>query len=439
MAEHTVIRNGTLIDTEPTPHVLTGRSTDLLITDGKLETVGEPVNPEQTLAARPGTIEEIDADGLIVLPGFVDTHRHTWQTALRGALPDSTLPDYLRRILNGAGSRYLPADARDGNLTGALECLDAGITTLLDWSHLQHSPAHTEALVSGLADAGIRAVFGYAQDFGADPDLLPAEVRRVHREHFDAAPPLVSMALAALGPDLGTEERVLAEWRVAEELDLPVTVHTGVSGAETATAGLELLRRHGLLRAGTTYVHANAYTDEQLRELADSGGRISVSPVSEAVLDLGYPPTGRALAAGLPTSLSIDTVTSCPGDMFSQLRAAYQAERARPDGVGLGFTVADALRLATIGGAEVLGMADRIGSLRPGKAADLVLLRTDTLGMTGQRDPIAATVLHADSSAVDTVLVAGRVVKRDGHLLDHERADLRDRLRAQGDRVLSGS
>ncbi|MGP3958603.1 amidohydrolase family protein [Nonomuraea sp. 3N208] len=398
-----LIKNGVVIDTEPEPVVL-GRA-DVRIEDGAIAEVG-PGLPDV-----PGA-EVIDAAGRFVLPGFVDTHRHTWQAAIRAAAPDVDFPGYMRRVVGELAPRHRPEDVYAGNLGGALECLDAGITTLLDWSHIQFSPGHTEAALQALRESGIRAVFGYCH--GGEPGGLVSETRRVREQLPDG---LVTMALAALGPEIAGEERALVEWRLAKELGLPVTCHLGNNPEGT---GLAFLEANGLLDTPTTFVHALHYTDEEFKRIAASGGSVSLAPVDEMNLGIGYPATGRARAAGVPTGLGADTVACSPGDMFSLMRTIHLLERGRPDGAGLGFTTRDALRMATIEGAQVLGMDGVIGSLRPGKQADLVLLRTDRLGMAAAHDPIGAIVLNADTSSVDTVLVAGRVVKRDGQLLHHD-------------------
>ncbi len=410
MSSRLLIRGGVIVDTDPNPAV-TGH-TDLLVEDGRIATVGTG------LRETPGT-EVIDATGRIVLPGFVDTHRHTWQAGIRAIAPDITFDGYLAHVLGELAPRHRPEDVYTANLAGALECLDAGITTLVDWSHIQFTPAHTEATVEALRRSGIRVVLGYCYGGDGGPDGLAAEGRRVHREHFGRADPLLSMAVAALGPEIAGEDLARHEWRLARDLDLPVTVHMGGHGAESAERGLAFLRAYGLMGPRTTYVHPNHYTDDALKEIAASGGTASVSPVVEAALGIGHPATGRARSAGLPVALGADTVTSAPGDMFSMMRAAYVMERARPGGAGMGFTTRDALRMATIEGAEVAGLADTTGSLRPGKHADVVLLRADTLSMAPAHDPVGAVVLSADTSCVDTVIVGGRIVKRDGRLLLH--------------------
>ncbi|MEV0617281.1 amidohydrolase family protein [Nonomuraea sp. NPDC050404] len=415
MATTTLIKNGIVIDTEPEAVVL--GPADVRVEGDAIAEVGPdlPVPPEA---------EVIDATGRIVLPGFVDTHRHTWQAGVRAVMPDTDLPGYLRRIVGELAARHRPQDVHAGNLAGALEALDAGVTTLLDWSHIQLTPDHTDAALLALRESGIRAVFGYCH--GGEPSGMAGQARRV-REQLPDSSGLVTMALAALGPEIAGEERALAEWRLAGELGLPVTAHLGHS-PEGATAGLEFLESNGLLATPTTFVHALHYTDEQFKRIAAAGGGISLAPVDEMNLAMGYPPTGRARAAGIPAGLGADTVVCSPGDMFSLMRTVHLLERGRPDGAGLGFTTRDALLMATIEGAKVLGMADVIGSLRPGKQADLLLLRTDLLGMAAAHDPIGAVVLNADTACVDTVMVAGRVVKHGGQLLHHDLATVMENL-----------
>lgn len=418
MTPTALLRNGVVIDTAPAPTVL-GKA-DVLVEDGRIAAVGPGL-------AAPPDAEVVEAAGKLVLPGFVDTHRHTWQAGIRATVPDGTLPAYLERVLGELAPRYRPDDVYAGTLAGVLECLDSGITTLVDWSHIQLSPGHTDANVEALRASGIRAVFGYCYGGDGGPGALAAETRRVRGEYFDAPAGTLTMAMAALGPEIAGEERALAEWRLARDLGLPVTVHMGGHGPESAARGLAFLADAGLLKHPTTYVHANHYTGEEFERIAGSGGTVSVAPAIEAALGIGPPPTGRARNAGVPTGLGADTVASGPGDMFSIMRAAYFLERGRPGGAGLGFTAADALRMATIEGAEVAGLADVTGSLTPGKHADILVLSVDT-GTAAAHDPIAAVVLSADTRNVDTVLVGGRVVKRGGVLGGHDVPALLDSL-----------
>jgi cytosine/adenosine deaminase-related metal-dependent hydrolase len=379
-----IIRGGRAVET--------GSVTDLLLEDGRVAAVGKDL-------PAPAGAEVVDAAGMLVLPGFVDTHRHTWQAGLRGLGPDITLGAYLELVLRTLGPRYQPDDVYAGTLAGALECLDAGITTLVDWNHIQHTPDHTAAAVDALKTSGIRAVFGYC---GQEPTLKAA------RRAQDQTTGRVTMAMAPLGPELTSEDTALTEWRIARELDLPVTVHMGGHGAESAARGLDFLRRNGFLGPRTSYAHGNDYTDDQLKLIADTGGTIAVSPVVEPELGIGVPITARARRAGVVTGLGADTVISGPGDMFSLMRADYVQAH--------GLTTRDILRAATVDGARTAAL-DGVGTLTPGSHADVVLLRTDLPGVAPVHDPVASVVLSMDTRAVDTVIVGGQVVKRDGVLL----------------------
>jgi cytosine/adenosine deaminase-related metal-dependent hydrolase len=407
-----LIRGGTAVDTDP----VSARRADVLVEDGRIAVVAPGI-------AAPDGAEVVDATGMLVLPGFVDTHRHTWQAGIRAAGPDLTFPGYLDLVLNTLAPRYRPADVHAGTLAGALECLDAGITTVVDWSHIQHTSDHTDAALDALRESGIRAVFGYCV---AAPDVAAA--RRVR----DRTGGLLTLAMAPYGPEIVSEEQALREWRVARELDLFVTVHMGGHGAESAERGLDFLRRNGLLGPRTNYVHGNSYSDDALKVIADSGGTLAVSPLVEAELRLGPPVTARAVAAGVPTGLGADTVVSGPGDMFSLMRAAYAFARLDDSG----FTTHDALRAATVDGAKAAGLAD-LGSLRTGNHADLVLVRTDLPGVAPAHDPVGAVVLAMDTRAVDTVIVGGRVVKRGGRLVDAKWTKVLADLVTSAERVMA--
>ncbi|MUN39877.1 amidohydrolase family protein [Actinomadura litoris] len=427
-----LLRDGLVIDTDPAPTVL-GRA-DVLVQDGRIAAVG-PDLASSAAAPLPADAEVIDASGRIVLPGFVDTHRHVWQAGIRAALPDGTLPAYVERVLGVLAPRHTADDVYAGTLAGALECLDSGVTTVVDWSHIQLRPEYAEASVSALRAAGARAVFGFCYFGDGDLDALAAETARVRDAYFDVPDGLLTMAMAALGPELTSPERALREWAVARDLGLPVTTHMGGHGAESAERGMAFLVDHGLMDQGAMYVHANHFTGDDLRRIAASGGTVSVTPGVEAALGLGPAATGRSLAAGVPTGLGADTVVSGPGDMFGVMGAAHVLERGRPDGAGMGFTTSDVLRMATIGGAEAAGLAGVTGSLAPGKQADLVVLRTDTPGMAAAHDPIAAVVRYAGTREVDTVLVAGRIVKRGGVLLGQDVPSLLASLESSAGRL----
>ncbi len=418
-----LIRNGIVIDTEPDVHVR--RGTDILITDGVIGAIG----PDLPAA----DAEVIDAAGQIVLPGFVDTHRHVWQSVLRSVSADAALGDYLALVLGRLAPAFRPEDVYAANLWGAVEALNAGITTVYDWSHIQLTPGHTDAAVEALRDSGARVVFAYAHPGADDASRNEAEVRRVVARHFPSGDSgLVTPAFAAWGPVYGSVEAAEADWRLARELGLRISLHA------TGEEPVERLHAAGLLGPDVMFVHANGFPDRSMKMVADSGGTASVAPAVESQMGHGSPETGRLRGFGIPTGLGVDTVAGVPGDMFAVMRAALASARLRHFGEGIGAlpTAADILRMATIEGATALGMADRIGSLRPGKRADVVMLDTGLPNLAPPHDPVGAVVTAADVSNVDTVIVGGEVVKRAGRLVGVDLPRALDLARRSGERLL---
>ncbi|MBM7791127.1 amidohydrolase family protein [Tenggerimyces flavus] len=408
-----LLKNGLLVD--PAEDPTRPRRADLLVDGTRIAEIG----PDLAVGS---DVTVIDATHRIVLPGFVDTHRHTWQAAIRMIDPDDTLGGYLQRILNTIAPNYRPQDIHAATLAGAVEALDSGITTLVDWSHLQLTPEHTDAAIDALRASGIRAQFGYGSPSLAGPDAastpMPTDIRRVHATLDD---PLVTLIIAARGPGFSSPEVARAEWQLARELGVPISVHA--HGDDL----IDFLRDEDLLGPDILYAHANQFTDKALQTVADSGGGLSIAPIVEAQMGHGQPITGRALAAGVNTGLAVDAMTSTSTDMFSVMRVAYSLERAKTS-----ITSAQILRMATTGGAEAAGLADRVGALRPGMQADLMVLRTDTLSMAPLHDPVAAIVMNADRSAVDTVLVAGRIVKQAGAIAHHNVTEIVERVTESG-------
>jgi len=403
-------------------------SGDVLIEDGAIVAV----QPEISADA-----EVIDASGMIVIPGFVDTHRHTWEAAIRGCAPNATLDDYFVEVLDSFAPHYRPQDVYASNLAGALECLNAGITTLVDWSHINNTPEHPDAAIRALRETGIRAQYAYGSantslaDYWFDSKIaIPGDdVRRVRETYFSsdsAEDGLLTMALATRGTGFCVDDVVRAEWALARELDIPITVHVAMGRLAGRFGMIKQLHELGLLGPDTTYIHCCYFSEEEWRLVADSGGTISVAPQVEVQMGHGWPPVMKAIEYGLRPSLSIDVVTTVPGDMFTQIRSAFGTERARvnadcwkanvdiPENM---LTARDMLEMATVNGAHVAGLEDRTGSLTPGKRADVVLLDATALNMAPVIDPVAAVTLCADVSNVDTVLVDGVVRKRGGKLL----------------------
>jgi 5-methylthioadenosine/S-adenosylhomocysteine deaminase len=442
MTHRMLLRGGHVLTMDPALGDLpTG---DVLIEDGAIAAVERSI---------PGDVdaEVIDATGRIVLPGFVDTHRHTWEAAIRGSAPDATLDDYFVDILDTFAPVYRPEDVYAANLAGTLECLNAGITTLVDWSHINNTPEHPDAAIRALQETGIRAQYAYGSantslaDYWFESTIaIPADdVRRVRETYFSSDGGLLTMGLATRGPGFCKEEVVRAEWATARDLGIPITVHVAMGRLAGRFGMVNQLKAMDLLGPDTTYIHCCYLSEEEWRLVADSGGTVSIAPQVEVQMGHGWPPVMKAVEYGLRPSLSIDVVTTVPGDMFTQVRAAFGAERARVNAVAWEadepvpetmLTAQRMLRMATANGAHVAGVEDRTGSLTPGKRADVILIDATALNVSPVIDPYAAVTLSADVSNVETVIVDGVVRKRDGKLLaDTARArrlveEARDRL-----------
>lgn len=417
---------------------------DVLIEDGRITAVEPEISAEA---------EVLDMTGRIVTPGFVDTHRHTWEAPIRGVAPDATLDDYFVDILDTFAPLYTPEDVYAGNLAGSLECLNAGITTLVDWSHINNTPAHPDAAIQGLTESGIRAQYAYGSantslaDYWFESKItVPGDdVRRIRSTYFSSDDGLLTMGLATRGPGFCTDDVVTAEWALARDLGIPITVHVAMGRLAGRFGMVKQLHGLGLLGSDTTYVHCCYFSDEEWQMVADSGGTVSIAPQVELQMGHGWPPVMKAIEYGLRPSFSIDVVTTVPGDMFTQIRAAFGAERARvnadcwkanlpvPETM---LTARQMLEIATRNGAHVAGVEDRTGSLTPGKRADVVAIDATALNVAPVHDAAAAVTLSADVSNVDTVIVDGVIRKRDGRLLaDLDRArrlvqESRDRLLA---------
>jgi cytosine/adenosine deaminase-related metal-dependent hydrolase len=421
MTGRIVLRGGFVVPMTPGSSPFRG---DVLVEGARIAAVGAV--PAEVDAA------EVDCRDRIVLPGLVDSHRHLWQSALRGIAADWTLGQYFARMRGVLGERFRPEDIYAGTLLGALEALDAGITTVVDFSHNLNSPEHADAGWQGLADAGGRAVFAHgasnAQALGRDGTPHSADVGRLRAGVGADDCGLVTLGMAVRGPEFSTIEVAEADWALARGLGLPVTVHVG-GGLRGAGGHVAELARRGLLGPDTTFVHCNLLADAELDAIAAAGGRAAVSPEVEANMGHGPAATTRLRGRGIPTGLSADVCTNVGGDLFGAMRtalalargAAHEAALARGESLDrVPITAAEVLAMATIEGARAIGLDDRIGSLEPGKQADVVVLRSDGPNLAPLSDPVAATVLAAGVREVDAVLVAGRWVKRDGRFVHRD-------------------
>ena len=441
MSTRTLLRGGTLITSAQTGEVLP--ATDILIgADGTIEAIGKDLDAAGA--------EVVDVTGRVVLPGFVDTHRHTWQSVVRNVASDWSLTEYLAGLHTGLSKYFRPEDTYAGNYLGALEALDAGITTLVDWSHNLATPAHADSAVQALKDTGMRAVFahgGGSKQWGAplpSPHNHPEDARRVRDEHFHDNTGLVTMALALRGPQFTTPEVNQHDFALAKDLDLRVTVHVG-DGYWGKSGPIRKMKDDGLLSDRTTYVHCCTLGDDELQMIADSGGTASVSPDIEMAMGHGFPATGRLLKHGIRPTFSIDVCSLNGGDMFGTMRSAIGMQRALDNAPSvetgevierLDLTCGDVIQFATIDGAHAAGLGDITGSLVVGKAADIVVLDDRSLAMTPLNNPLGAVVYNAHPGLVRDVFVQGKRVKKDGQLVGVDFDELRRMAQASRDHIV---
>jgi len=437
-----LIRNATVITLDDAVGEMP--RADILIDGERIAAVG----PDLTAAEA----EIIDAADMVALPGFIDTHRHMWQGVVRHVFPDATLAEYFNNVLRALGPRYRSEDVYIGNLVSALSAIDAGVTTILDWSHIQNSPQHTDAAIAALRDSGMRAVFAYGQSrLAVEPrgkdrnHRYLDEVKRLRSRYFSSDDQLLTLAIAASGPSFSPVEDAVLEWQAARDNAARISVHLGLT-PETRDR-MHAMHRAGLLQSDTTYIHCTNMSDEVWQIIADTGGTVSLSASVEMQMGHGSPAVQQALDHGIRPSLSVDVETSAPNDLFTQMRTVFAAQRAsvheRILAGGLRapstVTVRDMLDFAIVQGARANGLGHRTGALTPGKQADVILLRKDRVNVLPLRDAVGAVVLGMDTGNVDSVFVAGKALKRDGKLVGVDLRAIAARAVASQEYVLSGA
>ncbi|MEU5265195.1 amidohydrolase family protein [Amycolatopsis sp. NPDC021455] len=421
-----VLRGGTVLTLDDARRVLVGE--DVLVEGDRITAIGP------ALEVPPGTTE-IDASGGIVLPGMIDTHRHLWQTAMRGYGADWTLTQYFVWYYLEWGKVFRPEDIYAGNLLGALEALEAGVTTTVDWSHGLQTTQHADAAADALQAVPGRFVLAYGniQDAPANwtgtPEFRDFVSRRITGDDLLG----FQLAFDVTGDPEFPEKPA---FEVARELGVPVTTHAGVWGA-TGDDSIRLMHDHGFMTPETIYVHGASLSADSYHRIAATGGSVSVSTESEQSAGQGYPPTWALRKYGIPVSLSMDTSVWWSGDLFSAMRATLGADRSREhlEAHAKGETVTHAalraeqvVEWATRGGARALGRAD-LGSLEVGKKADVVLLKNDDSPASFPLlNPYGHVAFQAQRGDVHTVLVNGRIVKRDGRLVGVDLAAVRRRV-----------
>ncbi len=437
-----LIRNATVISVDPAIGTLP--RADILIEGERILAVGPDLGV--------GDADVIDGVGRIALPGLIDAHRHLWMTLMRGTVSDGTWSSYLVETFWGRRNLFTAEDHHAATLAGCCEALEAGVTTLLDFHDASTAPGAADACIDALEESGIRAVFAYGLEGAPElPDGRPAGVVDLCPSqpwHRDEATALRRGRLASddrrvtMGITVRNLDRL--PWSCTEE-DLGLaralgvrttTTHAGSGALSGGASWIAGLARHGLLGPDLLLSHGQSFSGDELDLLASAGVKIVVSAESEMGQG-GDPVTWRALQHGVTVAIGADSVGSVSGDLFRHMQITLKAARGSRnrllDAQGIAptdvaTTAADMLEIATMGGARALRMEDRIGSLTPGKQADVILLARDRIGMNSGASPEQVAVLQANGADVETVLVAGCPRKRDGRLVGVDTAALGARL-----------
>jgi 5-methylthioadenosine/S-adenosylhomocysteine deaminase len=394
---------------------------DVLIDDGRVVEVG------RGLRARDA--ELVDATDTIVMPGFIDTHRHAWKSLFRN-LGESATGEETRGSDARHGHHYQPEDVYAATLIGLLGAVEAGITTVVDWSDIQFDDAYTEAALQGHADAGLRTVFVHSPPRWVERRRDDGSaLRRLVAHHANTTVPSTTIASGTDEPVRSVLERVVADWGLARELGIRIHAHAGAAVSDQGV--VTDLGERGLLGEDVTLVHCSRLDDADLDAVASSGASVSLSPSAEMAGGLGSPPIQKLIDRHIRPGLGVGSEQAAPGDMFAQMRATISLQHATlfdrklagKAGVPNLLSTREVIRYATIDGARAAGLADVTGSLEAGKQADIVVLRTDRPNIFPINDPIGAVVWGMDTSNVDWVFAGGRALMRHGVLeADVERA-----------------
>ena len=439
-ADDLVIRSGHVVTMDPELGDIPDG--DVLVAGGRIAAVGTGLDA-------PGA-REIDARGMIVAPGLVDTHWHMWNTLLRsmsGGVPGEDGPAGYFPVTARLGRAFTDGDIYQGTLLACAEAINSGITTVHDWCHNVRGPAHAEAGLRALAESGLRARFsyGYAAGQPNDQAMDTGGLRALHRDWDSWSGPsapgragrlTLGMAWRGTGgsnPAMRVAPEIYRrEIAAARELGLPVTVHA--SGPPTAAGQIAALAGAGLLGPDLQVVHANCATPEEIGQLAAAGCAVSLSPFSELLIGYGLPQTAGLLAAGIRVGLSVDT-TALTGnaDMFAIMKLTQGLINGTAQ-QEFACTARQALALGTIDGARSLGLDAATGSLTPGKRADLILVATGHPNLGVLTDPAGLLVTAAQPGNVDTVLADGQILKRGGALVSLDG----ERISAQAREALAG-
>jgi 5-methylthioadenosine/S-adenosylhomocysteine deaminase len=382
-----LIRNAHVLTMDAVGDIAGG---DVHVRDGAIMAVGRGLSA-------PGA-EVVDGAGMLVLPGFVETHWHVWTTLLRSLSGDRQEHGYFPTSRT-VGTFYTADDMYVAGRLAAAEAVNSGITFVHDWCHNVRGPDYAAAALRALAEAGIRARFSYGSPTGAsnDASIDLADLARLRERWSERGNDgLLTLGLAWRG---AASAATLRDYEVAKELGLPISVHA--NNFQTSAGGIQQLANRGLLSPGMQVIHAVWCTPEEIQLLAANRVNVSVSPYSEMRIGFGFPIVADLLAAGVTVGLSVDTpALSGNADMFGIMKAIQNIENGRALNE-FKLTARRVLELATIDGARSMGVDDVVGSLTPGKRADLIMVDTRAVNLAVMTEPAHMLVEAAQPANVD--------------------------------------
>ena len=393
------------------------------------------------------TAQVIDGRDMICMPGIVDTHWHLWTSLFRPFVRADVGALGYFPVSNRLGQLMTPEDSYRAVMLGLSEAMSAGCTTVHNWAHNVRSPDHGDGELAGMRDTGVRGRFAYGPAQGM-PDDQPMDFAGIARVQKDWMPNDGLLTLGICSRNVGamsiggaargvlTIDQTKRDWDAARKLGLPITLHTSGPSPITQLEEAGLLGNNDL-----QLIHPLLTTAEERAMLAKRGVSYSIAPIGEAgrPSKVGVIQLGEMLQAGVKVSMSTDHTTNYNCDPFVGMRVLFAVHGHRI-GNAIPLTVKRLVQLATLDGAVDLGIADKTGSLTPGKRADIILIRTNDINMTPVGDPYEALVHRAQPGNVDTVIVDGRILRQGGRFtrLDHAKvvkdaqeaaAGLRDRAK----------
>lgn len=424
----TLFKGGTVITMDAAvPNLATG---DVLVEADRIVSIGANMQADGA--------DVIDASASIVMPGLIDAHHHMWLGAMRRLMPDvDDLFAYIGVVAETLGAHYRPHDMYVSTSLTAAASLDAGITTIIDACHSSRSPEHTDAALDALKGSGIRALHmvGAAMDKKASSAHLPGDLERLASNWN--SDDLVRVGLFG--------QFNLDWWKVARYLDMRIL--TEFIG-DLAKLPPEVAAK-GLLGAHNIFNHCTRLPEETWNLFAESGVNVTVNPRSDALF--GFDDDGfayqQAIDHGLTPALGIDLDTAFGSDLFGEMhvlfgqqRSAMRYRRFRGEAnVPAPISVEAVLEAATVNGARAAGLEGSVGTLTPGKQADIIMVRTDDVAVFPVTNAVGTIVQAVERSNVDTVMVAGKIRKRAGTLLDIDLAKLASEATASRDYLLDAS